>query len=160
LHLNPGSLGQISKSLEKEKEEIRKQLGNIKQDLVREASKNLEEAYKENKFTIKKQYPPIPLKGLTVHGENIILTATKVIPNPVVTSTTGDIHMVGSKHYEGNAVDFRLPPNYRKVARDLQEALGNDYDVVLESDHIHVEYDPQKTNNYASPLEAEGVDLG
>lgn len=70
----------------------------------------------------------------------------------VVTSGTESTteHMVGSKHYTGQAFDartlyFNTLAEKKKVARELKYELGSDYDVVLESDHIHVEYDPKKS---------------
>jgi len=64
----------------------------------------------------------------------------------VITSLNDGKHMQGSYHYKGLAADFRiwnLSP-YRPIdVRDMiQELLGKDYDVVLEKDHIHLEYDP------------------
>ena len=51
---------------------------------------------------------------------------------------------VGSLHYAGCAVDLRFPPdNAAGLKAALAEALGGDYDVVLEADHIHVEFQPK-----------------
>ena len=53
----------------------------------------------------------------------------------------------GTKHNTGQAFDIRtrdIPEEDRQaVADQLQEALGDDFDVVLESDHIHIERDPK-----------------
>ena len=76
-------------------------------------------------------------------------------PEPTITSTTGDTHKKGSKHYEGEACDIRAnditDEEEKKIAKDIEKALGSDYDVVPEffpdtpsKDHIHVEYDPKK----------------
>lgn len=69
-----------------------------------------------------------------------------------ITACKDGKHMDGSKHYIGQAVDLRLPSWYGlsaeadKVVHKLLKAnLGNEYDVVLEGNHIHVEYDPPKT---------------
>lgn len=63
----------------------------------------------------------------------------------VLTSTTGGEHMGGSKHYVGNAVDITGRGACRKVwAEKIAALLGQDYDVVFERDHIHIEYDPDK----------------
>jgi hypothetical protein len=60
----------------------------------------------------------------------------------VVTSTFGGDHKAGSLHYSNDAVDIRMPKkNPGEVAQELRRKLGKDYDVVLELDHIHVEYD-------------------
>lgn len=63
----------------------------------------------------------------------------------VVTSVLDGRHMVGSKHYEGNAFDLRTwiysDSEVSVFVRELQRALGVDYDVIKEVDHIHVEYD-------------------
>ena len=64
---------------------------------------------------------------------------------PVITSTYEGDHMPSSLHYANLAVDVRLPPsNIQAVLYDLRRALNEDYDVVLEKDHIHIEYDPKK----------------
>ena len=64
-----------------------------------------------------------------------------------VTSVCDGVHMNGSKHYVGDAADLRVwdltaIQRHRMPAR-LREALGPDWDVVDEKDHIHIEYDPE-----------------
>jgi hypothetical protein len=65
----------------------------------------------------------------------------------VITSGKDGVHSRTSLHYSGNALDFRtrdMKPTMRKLMRDIiAEKLGKDYDVVLESDHLHVEYQPE-----------------
>lgn len=65
----------------------------------------------------------------------------------VVTSITDGKHMKGSLHYKGLAFDCRtnmMPASMKeKVTAALSEALGPEYDVVLEPTHIHVEFDNQ-----------------
>ena len=68
--------------------------------------------------------------------------------NLVITSLLDGKHMENSFHYKGLAVDLRiwnLPRTADKyiVVKRLKEALGSEYDVVLESTHIHVEHDPK-----------------
>ena len=66
----------------------------------------------------------------------------------VITSGTelGDFRKKGSKHLSGQAIDIRTHGLDRELVYDLttfiQDALGTDYDVVLESNHIHIEFDP------------------
>jgi len=61
----------------------------------------------------------------------------------VITSTYEGSHSPGSLHYANSAVDVRRPaPGLQHITRSLREVLGTDYDVVLETDHIHIEYDP------------------
>lgn len=58
-----------------------------------------------------------------------------------ITSLRDGNHSPHSLHYTGNAVDFR---NHVKISkREMQEVLGRDFDVVVESTHVHVEYDPK-----------------
>jgi hypothetical protein len=70
-----------------------------------------------------------------------------------VTSAVDGLHSAGSLHYYGYALDFRIhyftPEEALAVSRELSECLGNDFDVILESDHIHVEYDPDTRKVYA-----------
>lgn len=66
----------------------------------------------------------------------------------VITSGTDGKHMKGSKHYTGEALDVRTS-NIPKgevglVLNRLQTRLGSDYQVLLEADHIHVEFDPKR----------------
>lgn len=69
----------------------------------------------------------------------------------VITSATEGRHKVGSKHFSGNAIDLRTrqlaPENQKKITNDLKSALGKDFDVIIEKDHIHVEFDPKATRN-------------
>lgn len=74
--------------------------------------------------------------------------------NCIVTSLT-DSHSgrPSSLHNRGLAVDFRtrhLPPEAKqKVAGSLKAVLDpKGYDIVLEIDHIHVEYDPHDGENW------------
>jgi hypothetical protein len=62
-----------------------------------------------------------------------------------LTSVTDGKHMEGSLHHAGLAVDLRLPnAGKERLVQQLGIRLGADYDVVLEGDHIHVEYDPKR----------------
>ena len=72
----------------------------------------------------------------------------------IITSFSDGDHSTKSKHNRGDAFDLRtkhLPPSTDKLSlkQTLSEALGPDYDVVLErvgmpGEHIHVEYDPRR----------------
>ena len=63
----------------------------------------------------------------------------------VVTSTYEGNHGAGSLHYANDAFDFRTPSWFGKLdGEKLAGKLGGGYDVVVESDHIHVEWDPKK----------------
>jgi hypothetical protein len=65
----------------------------------------------------------------------------------VVTSCTDGKHMTGSLHYKGLAFDCRVwnlnPAQVQAMVITLKNALGSEFDVVLEDDHIHVEFDPK-----------------
>lgn len=104
-------------------------------------------------------------KGVSVHGLNTeILVGIMVAESVwaklavgtemVITSGTDGVHSKGSKHYTGDAVDLRtrdIPKEFHAgIVSELQLALngregngGGDFDVVLESTHIHLEYDPE-----------------
>ncbi len=65
----------------------------------------------------------------------------------ILTSIRDGKHSQGSRHYIGLAIDIRirhLSDEIAKLARDnIKKALTNDFDIILESDHIHIEYDPR-----------------
>jgi len=62
----------------------------------------------------------------------------------VITSTYEGNHSAGSLHYANLAIDFRRPPEGKTfVHTDLINALGPDYDILFEPDHVHIEYDPK-----------------
>ena len=66
----------------------------------------------------------------------------------VATSINDSDHAATSRHYQGMAVDFRinhLPSGYAlQISNSIQDALGIQYYVLLESNHIHVSYKPRK----------------
>lgn len=65
----------------------------------------------------------------------------------VITEATGGKHGRGSLHYVGQAIDIRT--NYftkeqtELVASEIKEALNEQYDVVIEKTHIHIEFQPK-----------------
>jgi len=62
----------------------------------------------------------------------------------VVTCAVEGVHMAKSLHYVGAAIDLRLPAKRRQqIARNIRERLGEDYDVVLDRSHIHIEFQPK-----------------
>jgi len=62
----------------------------------------------------------------------------------VITSALDGEHSAGSLHPYGKAIDVRSRtiPDVFKARDDIQKELGNDFDVVMEIDHLHIEYDP------------------
>lgn len=70
-----------------------------------------------------------------------------------ITSVNDSVHGLTSLHYAGQAVDLRIqnPINGMKyfedepeVVRRIKSRLNEDFDVMLEPDHIHIEYQPRK----------------
>lgn len=68
----------------------------------------------------------------------------------LVVTSVGELsnsRVKGSKHLSGYAVDLRVrdmdTPTREAVSWDIRQKLGSDYDVVLESNHIHIEFDPE-----------------
>ena len=63
----------------------------------------------------------------------------------VITSAVEGKHTRSSAHYTGRAIDLRIS-NLQESAvhvvhQKLMDALGAEFDVLLEKDHIHVELD-------------------
>lgn len=66
----------------------------------------------------------------------------------VITSGTDSKHMIGTLHQRGLALDFRTRDLktiavVTAVAGQLRAALSPAYDVVVEKDHVHLEFDPK-----------------
>ena len=62
-----------------------------------------------------------------------------------VTSTYEGNHGLNSLHYCNDAIDLRLPrKKLSEIVDELEMQIGGKYDVVVESDHLHIEYDPKK----------------
>ena len=66
----------------------------------------------------------------------------------VITSVTDGKHMKNSKHYQGLAFDVRINDKPKDEIHLFYDVLASDpnfrdCDVVLEKDHIHIEYDPK-----------------
>lgn len=64
----------------------------------------------------------------------------------VITSIVEGTHSRASLHYSGCAADLRRPTEAAKAAElatSAKAALGDDFDVVLEVDHYHVEFQPK-----------------
>lgn len=63
-----------------------------------------------------------------------------------ITSVTDGRHSSGSLHHCGRAFDCRTrhltADEANALAHDVVDALGPEWDVVLESTHLHVEHDP------------------
>ena len=65
----------------------------------------------------------------------------------MITSAMDGTHSEKSLHYKGLALDFRIkhlsrPDDAGRITANLRRDLGDNYDVVLEKTHIHIEYDP------------------
>ena len=71
------------------------------------------------------------------------LFAPSVIP--VITSANDGKHMDGSFHYKNLAWDLRTKNlaagKVEEIAHMLRVNLGSDWDIVVESTHLHCEYD-------------------
>ena len=63
-----------------------------------------------------------------------------------VTSGIEGTHGSDSLHASGLAEDYRIRDirsvDLSSMVAAVRSQLGSDYDVVIESDHVHVEYDP------------------
>lgn len=64
-----------------------------------------------------------------------------------ITSHMDGKHSTGSLHYVGLAVDIRtrhIPKEtIPKIVTKLKASLGLEYDVILHSTHIHIEFQPK-----------------
>lgn len=64
-----------------------------------------------------------------------------------VTSVADGAHSSRSLHYSGRAADLRIrdipEPDVQRILALGRDELPQDFDLVLEPDHFHLEYDPR-----------------
>lgn len=64
-----------------------------------------------------------------------------------LTAVTDGKHSSGSLHYVGLAIDIRIrnvPAELLSgIITKLKAALGSEYDIILHSTHIHIEFQPK-----------------
>lgn len=91
--------------------------------------------------------PGVRLLGLRPEMWAVVLAARELWHPVTLTSAVEGTHSPGSHHYKGYALDLRthgLSVEPQDARQMLQEALGGDFQVILEEDHLHVEFDPQE----------------
>lgn len=81
----------------------------------------------------------------------VINSANKLdLPDMLVTSGNDSKHMIGSKHYIDQALDFRTKhltkSQKHSLVAEVKSRLGSSYDVILEfeggnNEHLHCEYE-------------------
>jgi hypothetical protein len=88
--------------------------------------------------------PGVQMRTLSPQMLLAIIEADRILEGSlVVTSVSDGTHSSGSLHYVGLAADFRLPLEPLDFVAQLKESLGAEFDVVIEKDHVHVEYQPK-----------------
>lgn len=99
---------------------------------------------------IRLKSPIVNLDGLTQEMLQALLKACIIwrqhgCETIMITSATDGQHMAHSRHYKGDALDLRSRdlPDSIGMADQLRDSLSDEYDVILETDHIHVEFDPK-----------------
>lgn len=95
--------------------------------------------------------------GVTFDVQPVIAAALPLIDkihldvigrDAIITSGTDGKHKVNSLHYKGLAIDLRVfdltKLQRKQLTEELRQELGDkNWDIVLEPDHIHAEYDPK-----------------
>jgi hypothetical protein len=65
-----------------------------------------------------------------------------------ITSVTDSKHGRSSLHYTGQAIDYRTrhlsEAEKTSLLNLISGALHEEFDVILESDHLHVEFQPKR----------------
>lgn len=68
-----------------------------------------------------------------------------------ITACLDGKHTTGSLHYAGAAINIRTrdlaPADVQTVLAQIKACVGNDFDVLLETDHIHIEFQPKQAIN-------------
>lgn len=92
----------------------------------------------------------VSLDGLNTRMLTAIQAAAQVwkeqgMQSVTITSALDGDHGTRSLHPSGQAIDLRIwgLPSMRSAAEQVKDLLGPDYDVILETDHLHIEFDPK-----------------
>jgi hypothetical protein len=109
--------------------------------------------------------PRVILRGLNKKMFPVFLKAPdiwrKYGKNLVITSGLEGKHCKDSRHFVGMALDLRslnLDRNARtQVRNELAGALGREYRIFMENDHIHVEYNPPQSFGLLKTLSYPGL---
>ena len=91
----------------------------------------------------------VDLRGLTPQMAIAYTIATKCYGqyDCVITSANDSKHGPNSLHYKDQALDLRTrhmnEQELQAVFHKLKKTLGSQFDVMLESDHLHLEWQPK-----------------
>lgn len=109
--------------------------------------------------------PHVILRGLNKKMFPVFLKAPSIWrkhgKNLVITSGLEGKHCKNSRHFAGMALDLRslnLDRNARiQVRNELAGALGREFWILMENDHIHVEYNPPQSFGLLKTLRYPGL---
>lgn len=101
---------------------------------------------------------PVSLKGIQPEMSSVFpvidSTYAQMGYEAILTSGTDGVHGPGSLHPKGLATDWRtrhMRENLLPIlVSSLKQNLGGDrreYDVVLEDDHLHIEFDEKRSKH-------------
>jgi len=106
--------------------------------------------------------------GVKINGVKPEVSLALIVANDVfkshgydmiVTSITDGKHSPTSLHYVGFAFDLRnrhieTLKETVLIQKDLREALTDEFDVILEKDHFHIEFDEGKNSKEYKELQS------
>jgi len=90
----------------------------------------------------------VSIERLERHTRRALSIVSKILwqdgEELIITATDDGNHGAGSLHYANQAFDIRLP-EHDPVGRvaDMRKLLPEGFDVIGETTHIHIEYDPK-----------------
>jgi hypothetical protein len=101
---------------------------------------------KDDTVSIKELSPEMFFASMTIRDALSFFDVEFVITSGSEKET---IHKGNSKHYAGDAIDFRsrdfeTTSDKQMFMSMVKHRLGRDYDLILESDHFHCEWDAKE----------------
>ncbi len=92
----------------------------------------------------------VGLRPEMLFGHSIVIEVFRDLGHETlhITSIRDGQHSKGSRHYIGLAIDYDVigldKSDFESIAEEIRARLTTEFDVIVHTGHIHVEFDPKR----------------